>query len=97
MIRLLAIGLVLALVLLRVVRSRWGSRLIGVSERALDVVYLVALLATGVIAVATEYWWLLAVVGILLGLRLLEAIRSGAGAASRPHTRPAPRARQRRR
>lgn len=76
MIKYFAIGLIAGLLVLRLLRSRWGSRFLGVSERALDVVYLVALVITGVIAVLTEYWLLLAVVVVLLALRGLEALRA---------------------
>lgn len=76
MIRYFAIGLVVGLLALRLLRSRWGSRLLGISERALDIIYLVALVITGAVAVATEYWLLLAVVGVLLVLRGIEALRN---------------------
>jgi len=75
-IRYFAIGLVVGLLALRLLRSRWGSRLLGISERALDIIYLVALVITGAVAVATEYWLLLAVVGVLLVLRGIEALRN---------------------
>ena len=76
MIRYFAIGLVVGLLALRLLRSRWGSRLLGISERVLDIIYLVALVITGAVAVATEYWLLLAVVGVLLVLRGIEALRN---------------------
>lgn len=75
MVRYFAIGLVVGLLALRLLRGRWGSRLLGISERALDIIYLVALVITGAIAVATEYWLLLGVVGVLLVLRGIEALR----------------------
>ena len=76
MIKYFAIGLIAGLLVLRLLRSRWGARLLGVSERVLDIVYLVALVLTGVIAVVTEYWLLLVVVAVLLVLRGIEALRA---------------------
>ena len=76
MFKYVAIGLIVGLLGLRVLRSRWGSRLLGVSERVLDIVYLVALVVTGVVAVLTEYWLLLVVVAVLLVLRGLEALQA---------------------
>lgn len=75
MIKYFAIGLVVGLLALRLLRSRWGSQLLGISERVLDVVYVVALVLTGVISVVTEYWLLLAVAAVLLVLRGVEALQ----------------------
>lgn len=87
MIRYFAIGLVVGLLALRILRSRWGSRLLSISVRALDVIYLVALGLTGVVAVVTEYWLLLAVVGVLLALRGIEALQNRRRHGPRPDSR----------
>ena len=76
MLRLLALVIVLGLFLARLLRGRFGARLLGVSERALDIAYIVALVLAGMLAVATEYWPLLIVVVLLLALRGLEALRT---------------------
>ena len=86
MIKYFAIGLIGGLLVLRLLRSRWGSRLLGVSERALDIVYLVALVLTGVVAVVTEYWLLLVVVAVLLALRGIEALRARQSRRGMPTT-----------
>lgn len=86
MFKYLAIGLIVGLLVLRLLRSRWGSRLLGVSERALDIVYLAALALTGVIAVLTEYWLLLVVVAVLLALRGVEALRARQSRRGMPTT-----------
>lgn len=87
MVKYVVVLVVLALLLLRLLRGRWGARLLGVSERVLDVVYIVALLVTGVIAVLTEYWVLLVAVGILLVWRVVEeVIDRGRRRSAAPHS-----------
>ena len=86
MIKYFAIGLIGGLLVLRLLRSRWGARLLGVPERVLDSVYLVALVLTGVIAVVTEYWLLLVVVAVLLVLRGIEALRARQSRRGMPTT-----------
>src|SRR5699024_6778325 len=85
-IKYFAIGLIGGLLVLRLLRSRWGARLLGVPERVLDIVYLVALVLTGVIAVVTEYWLLLVVVAVLLVLRGIEALRARQSRRGMPTT-----------
>lgn len=87
MVKYVVVLVVLALLLLRLLRGRWGARLLGVSERVLDVVYIVALLVTGVISVLTEYWVLLVAVGILLVWRVVEeVIDRGRRRSAAPHS-----------
>lgn len=74
--RYLLIGLVLALLALRLLRSRWGARLLGVSQQLLDRIYVVALVLVGTVAALTEYWLVLAVVGVLLIWRVVEEVRA---------------------
>lgn len=74
--RYFLIGLVLALLVLRLLRSRWGARLLGVSQQALDRIYVVALVLVGTVAALTEYWLVLAVIGLLLIWRVLEGLRA---------------------
>jgi hypothetical protein len=75
-VKYLAIALILGLLALRLLRGRWGAKFLGVSERVLDVIYIAALVVAGIAAVATEYWFLLALVVVLLVLRLVEALRA---------------------
>ncbi|PWH06126.1 hypothetical protein DEO23_09990 [Brachybacterium endophyticum] len=72
----LAIALILGLLALRLLRGRWGAKFLGVSERAIDIVYIAALVIAGIAAIATQYWLLLALVVVLLVLRLVEALRT---------------------
>ena len=74
--RYFLIGLVLALLVLRLLRSRWGARLLGVSQQALDRIYVVALVLVGTVAALTEYWLVLAVIGLPLIWRVLEGLRA---------------------
>ena len=74
--RYFLIGLVLALLVLRLLHSRWGARLLGVSQQALDRIYVVALVLVGTVAALTEYWLVLAVIGLLLIWRVLEGLRA---------------------
>ncbi|MGY5765732.1 hypothetical protein ACXET9_11075 [Brachybacterium sp. DNPG3] len=74
MVKYVVILVVLALLLLRLLRGRWGAKLLGISERVLDIIYIAALLVTGVIAGLTEYWALLAAVGALLVWRIAEEV-----------------------
>ncbi|MGP9539835.1 hypothetical protein ACT3SP_17700 [Brachybacterium sp. AOP43-C2-M15] len=75
MLRVLTIAAILVLVLLRLARTRFGSRLLGVSQRTLGIVFLAALAIAGVLAVVLEQWILLAVVALLLVLHLVEELR----------------------
>lgn len=73
--KVLSFGAIALLILLRLARTRFGARLLGVSLRVLNIVYLVALVVAGVLAVLFEQWILLTVVVILLAISLLEEIR----------------------
>lgn len=73
--KVLSFGAIALLILLRLARTRFGARLLGVSVRVLNVVYLAALGVAGVLAVMYEQWVLLTVVVILLALSLVEEIR----------------------
>lgn len=76
MLRFLTVGVIALLLLLRLARTRFGARLLGISLRVLNTVYLVALLLTAVLAVAFEQWILLTVVGLLLLISLVEWLRA---------------------
>lgn len=75
MLKLVTLGAIVLLILLRLAGTRLGARLLGVSQRVLAIVYLVALLVAGVAAVATEQWTLLAVVGVLLVISGVQELR----------------------
>lgn len=75
MLRFATIAAIGLLILLRLAGTRGGARLLGLSQRVLGIVYLVALVVAGAAAVATEQWVLLAVVGILLLLSGVQTIR----------------------
>lgn len=75
MLRYLAFGAIALLILLRLARTRVGAKLLGVPLRALEIVYLVALVIAGILAVVFEQWILLAVVVILLVVSVVEEIR----------------------
>lgn len=73
--KVLTFGMIALLLLLRLARTRFGSRLLGVPQRVLEIVFLVVLLLAGVLAVVFEQWILLAVVGVLLVLSGIEELR----------------------
>lgn len=75
MLRFLTFGAIALLILLRLAHTRFGARLLGVPQRVLHVVYLVALVAAGILAAVFEQWVLLAVVGILLAISVIEEFR----------------------
>lgn len=72
----LAISLIVLLLALRLLRGRFGSALLGVSERVIDTVYVGALVLTLGISIASEQWLLVAICAVLLALRGLEALRA---------------------
>ncbi|MGO1285529.1 MAG: hypothetical protein ACTHUU_10465 [Brachybacterium sp.] len=86
MLRILTFAAIALLILLRLARTRFGARLLGVPQRVLEIVFLVALLLAGVLAVLFEQWILLAVVVVLLVLSLIEELRRRAARSAR--TRP---------
>lgn len=75
MLKILTFGAIALLLLLRLARTRFGSRLLGVPQRVLEMVFLVALVLAGVLAVVFEQWILLAVVVVLLILSVIEELR----------------------
>lgn len=75
MLKILTFGAIALLLLLRLARTRFGSRLLGVPQRVLEIVFLVALVLAGVLAVVFEQWILLAVVVVLLILSVIEELR----------------------
>lgn len=81
MLRFVSIAAIVVLILLRLAGTRMGARLLGLSQRVLGIVYLVALVIAAVAAVATEQWVLLVVAGVLLLLSGVEAIRRRSAAA----------------
>jgi hypothetical protein len=78
--KVLSIGAIALLLLLRLARTRVGARLLGVSLQVLNIVYLAALGVAGVLAVMFEQWILLTVVVILLVVSLVEELRRRAAA-----------------
>lgn len=73
--KVLSFGAIALLILLRLARTRFGARLLGVPLRVLNFVYLAALGIAGVLAVMYEQWILLTVVVVLLAVSLVEEIR----------------------
>ncbi|WP_341855911.1 hypothetical protein [Brachybacterium sp. GPGPB12] len=63
--KVLTFGAIGLLVVSRLARTRFGSRLLGVSLRVLNIVYLDALVIAGILAVVFEQWILLVVVAVL--------------------------------
>ncbi|WP_422114945.1 hypothetical protein [Brachybacterium sp. UNK5269] len=91
MLKLLTIVGIVLLLLLRLLRGRFGAGLLGVSVRVISAVYLSALLIAGVLAVVFEQWILLTVVVILLALSAVEEIRRRAGIRARDRAARSPR------
>lgn len=91
--KVLSLGAIALLLLLRVSRTPFGAKLLGLPLRALNIVYLAALGVAGVLAIPFEQWILLGVVVALLVLSLVEEQRrrrSRAAARSEgrsPHAR----------
>lgn len=80
--KVLSFGAIALLLLLRLARTPFGARLLGVSLRVLNIVFLAALGVAGVLAVAYEQWILLVVVVVLLAFSLVEEIRRRSAARS---------------
>lgn len=91
MLKLLTIVGIVLLLVLRLLRGRFGARLLGVPVRVLNTVYLSALLIAAMLAVVFEQWILLAVVVILLLLSAVEEIRRRAGIRARGRAARSPR------
>ena len=73
--KVLSLGAIGLLLMLRLPRTPFGARLLGVSLRVLNIVFLAALGIAGVAAVMYEQWILLAVVVVLLVISLVEEVR----------------------
>ena len=80
--KVLSFGAIALLILLRLARTPFGARLLGVSLRVLNIVFLAALGIAGVAAVMYEQWILLAVVVVLLVVSLVEEMRRRSAARS---------------
>ncbi len=90
--KVLSLGAIALLLLLRLSRTTLGARLLGVSLRVLNIVYLSALVLAGVLAVLFDQWILLTVVVILLVISLVEELQRRRPlrqpSAQRPARRP---------
>jgi len=73
--KVLSFGVIALLILLRLARTRFGVRLLGVPLQVLHIVYLTALAVAGILAIPFEQWILLTVVVVLLVVSLVEEIR----------------------
>ncbi|GAA4525882.1 hypothetical protein GCM10023160_19600 [Brachybacterium paraconglomeratum] len=87
MLRFLTFGAIALLLLLRLARTRFGSRLLGIPQRVLEIVFLVALLLAGVLAVVFEQWILLIVVVVLLVITGVEELKRRAAKRAKPTPR----------
>ena len=91
--RYLVLGLIVGLLVMRLLRTRWAGTLLGISRRALEVAQLILLAVTVAIALAAEEWVLLAVVGALLIWAIVDLVRGRsaertAGGSTRPRGAP---------
>ncbi|ACU85774.1 hypothetical protein FM106_20355 [Brachybacterium faecium] len=84
--KVLTFGTIALLLLLRLARTPFGARLLGLSQRVLGIVFLAALLLAGVLAVVFEQWILLAVVVILLVISGIEELRARGRARRSPRS-----------
>ena len=73
--KVLSFGAIALLLLLRLARTPFGARLLGVPLKVLHIVYLAALGVAGMLAIPYEQWVLLAVVVVLLVISLVEEVR----------------------
>lgn len=73
--KVLSFGAIALLLLLRLARTPFGARLLGVPLKVLRIVYLAALGVAGMLAIPYEQWVLLAVVVVLLVISLVEEVR----------------------
>lgn len=90
MLRFLTLGAIALLLLLRLARTRFGSRLLGVPQRVLEIVFLVVLVLAGILAVVLEQWILLVLVVILLVISGIEELRRRSAARTAPAARSRP-------
>ena len=91
--KVLTFGTIALLVLLRLARTRFGSRLLGVPQRVLEIVFLVALLLAGVLAVVFEQWILVIVVVILVVITGVEELKRRLATSAGPSDQRTGRAR----
>lgn len=82
----LTFGAIALLLVLRLARTRPGSRLLGIPQRVLEIIFLIALLLAGALAVLFEQWILLVVVVILLVLSGVEEFRARGRASRSPRS-----------
>ncbi|OFT47375.1 hypothetical protein HMPREF3159_14010 [Brachybacterium sp. HMSC06H03] len=73
--KVLSFGAIALLLLLRLARTPFGARLLGVPLKVLHIVYLATLGVTGILAIPYEQWVLLTVVVVLLVVSLVEEVR----------------------
>ena len=73
--KVLSFGAIALLLHLRLARTPFGARLLGVPLKVLHIVYLAALGVAGMLAIPYEQWVLLAVVVVLLVISLVEEVR----------------------
>ena len=73
--KVLSFGAIALLLILRLARTPFGARLLGVPLKVLHIVYLAALGVAGMLAIPYEQWVLLAVVVVLLVISLVEEVR----------------------
>lgn len=75
MLKFVTIGVIVLLLVLRLLRTRLGARVLVVSVRAMTFVYLGVLVITGIVAGLLELWVLLGVVVLLLVVSGVEELR----------------------
>ncbi|MDV3294709.1 MAG: hypothetical protein LOY01_02685 [Brachybacterium paraconglomeratum] len=73
--KVLSFGAIALLLLLRLARTPFGARLLGVPLKVLHIVYLAARGVAGMLATPHEQWVLLAVLVVLLVISLVEEVR----------------------
>lgn len=91
--RYLVLGLIVGLLVMRLLRTRWAGKLLGISRRSLEIVHLVLLVVTALIAAVAEEWVLLGVVGALLIWAVVDLVRGRRAPAevrTRHHRRRSP-------
>ena len=83
MLKILTFSAIALLIVLRLARTPFGARLLGVPLRVLHIVYLVVLMLAGILAVVFEQWVLLVVVAVLLVVSLVEELRRRSAARTK--------------
>lgn len=77
--KVVVFGAILVLVALRVLRSPLGARFLGISERALLIIYVAALVVAVGVSIWQQQWMLLVVAGALLVLEIVQQVRTAIG------------------